>query len=189
MSEKKTPQCNAFAFMVSVPQRRIGPLVSLQDCVLAVVFPNFPQASGQTKIEELFEVTELRMLLPTICVPVDISHSVALESAYGDICENLLEWRRPRLLLAGARLEYEITATALRCNAEGFEVFLLVDNVAVDDQKNHYAFELRLTQAGVIPVTFKQVLTEWIAMEADAATVTRLLAVKASYEARMDAPR
>jgi ABC-type enterobactin transport system permease subunit len=175
--------------VVDGSRKRSDPLLSLHDCALAIVLPSMSSVSQQVRITTVFQASELRILLPTVLLSFDMGSSTAVSTALHSMRMNLMEWRRPRLLLAGAMLEHEITVAALYSNAEGIEVFLLTDDILVNDQKNRNTFEMRLIQAGIVPTTFRQVLTEWIVMEADVEIAASLIAMKAIYEATSDAPR
>jgi hypothetical protein len=74
---------------------------------------------------------------------------------------------RPRLVMAGAYYEEQITVCSLRALAAGCEVYALKD-VVVSRQPDHSrVFDTRLVQAGVVLVTLRQLLYEWLANSKD----------------------
>lgn len=68
---------------------------------------------------------------------------------------------RRKLVMAGLYTEICLSLTALSAIAAGYEVYALVDVSGGVSQTAHDAALQRLTQAGVVPVTWMAVLTEW----------------------------
>lgn len=70
------------------------------------------------------------------------------------------ELRKSRLLLAGLWTETGVTFAALSALELGYEVFLVTDATASIDADSHDMAIQRMIQAGVVPVTWRQVLFE-----------------------------
>ena len=66
-----------------------------------------------------------------------------------------------RLLLGGFHLEDAITFVGLEGLVQGFDVFLLADLIDAQDPKFSEFHWHRLFQAGGVPTTMSQMLTEW----------------------------
>lgn len=81
---------------------------------------------------------------------------------------------RHRLLICGAFLEKQVSVSALRMLAEGYDVYILEDLVVAESQKHATIHDGRLLQAGAIPTTMLQLLYEWTSSETDAGLLLRL---------------
>lgn len=68
---------------------------------------------------------------------------------------------RPKLLIAGLSAETSLSFTALCALEEGFDVYVVKDACLAQSPESHSMTFERLTQAGVVPVTWRQVLIEW----------------------------
>jgi len=85
---------------------------------------------------------------------------------------------RPCLLVAGLSVETSLAFTALGALARGFDVFVIKDAcLGYSEQSIATAFE-RLMQAGVVPVSWRQVILEWSQGNVDACQLRRILKPK-----------
>jgi hypothetical protein len=71
-----------------------------------------------------------------------------------------------------------VTFIALPALAGGFDVFILMDAAPAREKDAHGPAVHRLVQAGAVPTTTRQLVTEWIEASADTgqrAALTRLV--------------
>lgn len=78
---------------------------------------------------------------------------------------------RRKLLLSGLMTEGCVLQTALSGLDRGYEVYLVVDATAGENPETHAAAVQRLSQAGVVPVTWLSVASEFQRTYENAATV------------------
>ncbi len=82
---------------------------------------------------------------------------------------------RPRLLIAGISAETSLSFTALCALERGFDVYVVKDAcLGHSEQSIATTFE-RLTLAGVVPVSWRQVMLEWSQGNVDAGMLRRIL--------------
>lgn len=74
---------------------------------------------------------------------------------------------RACLVLCGFWLERSVTFAALNALADGFDVFALMDACPSCDTHAKYAAVDRLLQAGVVPLTTTQMVSEWAEVASD----------------------
>ena len=87
---------------------------------------------------------------------------------------------RPCMLIAGLSAETSMSFTALGGLARGFDVFVVKDAcLGHSDQSIATTFE-RLTQAGAVPVSWRQVMMEWNQGHVEAHLLQRILRPKRS---------
>jgi len=87
---------------------------------------------------------------------------------------------RPCMLIAGLSAETSMSFTALGGLARGLDVFVVKDAcLGYSDQSIATSFE-RLTQAGVVPVSWRQVMMEWNQGNVEAHLLRRILRPKRS---------
>lgn len=79
------------------------------------------------------------------------------------------------LVVCGFWLERSVTFASLHALADGFDVFVLMDTCPCLDQRSHCAAVSRLVQAGVVPLTTKQLVGEWAEAATDEERRTSLL--------------
>lgn len=71
------------------------------------------------------------------------------------------EFKRSNLLLVGAAIEGPVSLIALSALEDGYNVHLIVDGLASSPKfENQIALD-RLTQAGAVPITARQVVMDW----------------------------
>jgi len=75
--------------------------------------------------------------------------------------DEIKELKKQRLLLAGLWTETGVTFAALSALELGYEVYLVTDATAGVSAEAHDAANQRMVQAGVVPVTWRQILFEW----------------------------
>lgn len=68
---------------------------------------------------------------------------------------------RRRLLIAGLDTEGCVIQTALTANAEGYEVFVVVDASAGQTTESHGTAVMRMVQAGIVPATWMSLTAEF----------------------------
>lgn len=94
--------------------------------------------------------------------------------------ESLQETNRPCLLIAGISVETSLSFTALGALARGFDVFVIKDAcLGYSERSISITFD-RLIQAGVVPVTWRQVMMEWSQDNVDARQLRRIFGPKKS---------
>lgn len=79
----------------------------------------------------------------------------------------LAEEGRACLVLCGFWLERSVTFVALNALADGFDVFVLMDACLSCDHHAYGPAVDRLLQAGVVPLTTKQMVSEWAEVASD----------------------
>lgn len=82
--------------------------------------------------------------------------------AQDDLRTALEVLNRSRLVIAGADGELSVTFAALSALEDGYDVYALHDAVLTADADRHGVVFDRLIQAGVVPVTTRQVMSEWL---------------------------
>jgi hypothetical protein len=87
------------------------------------------------------------------------------------------------LLIAGGKLEYEVTAIAMNGLAHGFDVYVLGDILELSTDNYANLYWDRLIHAGVVPTTMVQMVVEWISSESDSKTssIIRLAAERLMF--------
>ena len=80
------------------------------------------------------------------------------EEAFADTLKQIA---RPKLLIAGLSSETSLTFTALCALEEGFDTYVVKDACLGRSPESVAMTFDRLTQAGVVPVSWRQVLIEW----------------------------
>ena len=83
-------------------------------------------------------------------------------NCWDDQCfaDRIAETRRKRLLFAGLCTETAVSLAALSALELGYHAFLVTDAAAGSSPETHRVAIQRMTQAGVVPVTWRQVLFE-----------------------------
>lgn len=69
--------------------------------------------------------------------------------------------KRKKLILAGLWTEACVTYPALSAKQDGFDVYVVTDASAGASKEAHDMAVMRMTQAGIIPVTWQQVMLEF----------------------------
>src|SRR5262249_8455160 len=82
-----------------------------------------------------------------------------------------------RALAQTGRLEEYITFAAIKALSEGYDAYILADASPTRDGNAPETALLRLVQAGVVPMTTRQVIREWAADLSDTPHLNRLLAL------------
>jgi hypothetical protein len=96
---------------------------------------------------------------------IEVAHggefSQNLEVAFAALVKLRKEQDRRFVLMSGAYLEEEISFSALRGLAEGFDIHLLADTIVARNKRLFQTHLLRLFQAGTVPTTLMQSLHFW----------------------------
>ena len=82
--------------------------------------------------------------------------------------EALAAQNRNSLILGGFWLETTVTFLALPALASGFDVFVLMDAAPASSDVSVRPATERLLQAGIVPITTRQLIAEWIEASPDA---------------------
>lgn len=85
---------------------------------------------------------------------------------------------RQCLLIAGISAETSLSFTALSALARGLDVFIIRDVCLGHSERGATTAFERLTQAGAVPVSWRQVLMEWSQGNVDAGLLRRILRPK-----------
>ena len=93
----------------------------------------------------------------------------------GRLAEAIARENRTRLFLGGFWLEDSVTFAALGALADGHDVYVMFDVALARRAETREAAIERMVQAGVVPITAVQVVSEWAAMieDADIRTILR----------------
>jgi nicotinamidase-related amidase len=84
----------------------------------------------------------------------------ALEDS--EIFDALRKTKRKQVVVSGLWTSMCMTLTALRCLREGYEVFGVMDTTGSESLPAYNMAVKRMVQAGVVPVTWMQVVSEWM---------------------------
>lgn len=82
---------------------------------------------------------------------------------------------RPRLLIAGLSVETSLSFTALCALERGYDVYVVKDACLGHSEQSFATTFDRLTQAGVVPVSWRQVMLEWSQGNIDEGMLLRIL--------------
>lgn len=118
-------------------------------CVLTTVAANSFSGYLAAKIQQVY---------PNV-TPIDRTTINAWEDA--NFKKAVEGTGRKKLILAGLWTEACVTYPALSAKQDGYEVFVVTDACAGASKEAHDMAVLRMTQAGVIPVTWQQVMLEF----------------------------
>lgn len=164
-------------------------LVSASNAALVIVDDRegVASSSGAAKDSELVGVIELMKAASSFAVPVIVT-TIETEELDGQVCEPLLDlvrgseviqrssanpWDddafrnkihivdRSRLVIAGQCSEISVTFAVLSALEEGFDVYIVKDATAGTSQQHHETAIERMVQAGAVPVTTRQIISEW----------------------------
>jgi hypothetical protein len=120
--------------------------------------------------------------LPITLCDVKIVDFAVLETLVGKIGMPIRGEITPVLLLCGANLDEQVSLAAHHMLATGYDVRLIRDLVSVGSHELAHIHDLRLVQAGVVPITLKQLIYEWAAMEMDLSCRSILLKFRERLE-------
>jgi hypothetical protein len=81
------------------------------------------------------------------------------------------------LILGGFWLETTVTFLALQAVADGFEVFVPMDAALASSEASARPATDRLLQAGVVPITTRQLIAEWLEADPDSTGRSALLSL------------
>ncbi len=96
---------------------------------------------------------------------------------------------RPRLLIAGLSSETSLSFTALCALERGYDVYVVKDVcLGYSPESIATTFE-RLIQAGIVPVSWRQVMLEWSQGNVDASVLRRILRSRRSFKHKDSVPR
>jgi len=95
---------------------------------------------------------------------------------------------RPRLLIAGLSAETSLSFTALCALERGFDVYVVKDACLGHSEQSLVTTFERLTLAGVVPVSWRQVMLEWNQGNVDAGMLRRILKSRRIVKCENNAP-
>lgn len=78
-----------------------------------------------------------------------------------ELASAAIDTGRSRLVIAGQCAELSVTFAALSALERGYDVFLVEDVTVGSDPDSKSIAVSRMLQAGVVPVTVKQIVAEW----------------------------
>jgi len=138
----------------------MGATVRIDDCSILVVFGDDGlRGLNSSDVGLWLEALSEEFSIPLHFVKMTVGQDI--ESSFAELPLHNLDRQQNRLLLAGANLEDAVTFASLQCLLQGFDVFFLVDLIAVNNAKYASFHWERLFQAGGVPTTMTQILAEW----------------------------
>ena len=159
----------------------MGSIISLNECLFVTM--NIGRALASTKrtsAEWLMSLQE-SLRLPLKSYDLETPGLPMIDQIIRELVQLMCSENRNRLLIAVADIESHITFLTLRALAEGFDVYLLSDLMASRDRQFTRIFQARLFQAGAVPTTMSQFLSEWQTAESDTALADRLQLLRDSF--------
>jgi Isochorismatase family len=158
----------------------MGATGRIDDCSILVVFGDDAQRDlGNRGVGLWLEALSKEFSIPLYFVKVAAGQD--FKTSFAGLF--LRNEDRPvnRLLVAGTHLEDAVTFTSLHCLLQGFDVFVLVDLIAVANAKYANFHWERLFQAGGVPTTMTQILAEWELSETSPTLVTQIKSHASNY--------
>lgn len=141
----------------------IGRHALVQEAARLLVVPKFFAIYGDPVDEREWIAQPCDRSKPRVYA-VGISGSLWSSSGLGAA---LTEEGRACLVLCGFWLERSVTFAALNALADGFDVFVLMDACPSYDRHAQDPAVDRLLQAGVVPLTTTQMVSEWAEVASD----------------------
>jgi hypothetical protein len=129
-----------------------------------------------------FERVSTDLFLPSTHLEIFEHEPFKLDEAIARIKADTTGERRHVLLIGGAYLDECVSLIALEALAEGYDVHHLVDLSMSRIPQLTRVTEYRLFQAGVVPVSLRQLLVQWRAVTADATLTSVLHALLQNYD-------
>src|SRR5262245_40506689 len=177
-------------------ERPMAPLLQPADCCVIVVDPSARHLSRIDRVRHLEPARRLHHVIEAAlaaAVPIHIAfsdspanleewaisprpppearvHSLGTAGSSwsrSGLHEALTAERRNSLILSGFWLEATVTFLALPALASGFEVFVLMDAAPASSDVSARPAIDRLLQAGIVPITTRQLIAEWIEASPD----------------------
>jgi nicotinamidase-related amidase len=118
-------------------------------CILTTVAARDFSGPLASKIQAVYPKT----------VPIDRTMINAWEDA--NFKKAITGTGRRKIVLAGLWTEVCVAFPALCMSQDGFEVYAVADACGGSSKTAHYAAMNRMTQAGIIPVTWQPIMMEW----------------------------
>ena len=118
-------------------------------CILTTVEAQTFSGYMYSKIQELYTQT----------APIDRTFINAWEDA--NLKKAVEGTKRKKIIIAGLWTEACVTFPALCMKKDGYDVYVATDACGGASKEAHDMAILRMTQAGVKPVTWLQILCEW----------------------------
>ena len=100
--------------------------------------------------------------------------SIGTPWSNGDLVTSIHSENRHNLYVCGFWLDDAVTFAALNALADGYDTYLMVDVSAARFPETREATIERLIQAGVVPTTSFQIVSEWMAQAHDTGMRDRL---------------
>lgn len=139
----------------------MGSIIGPNECLLVTMNVRIALAlTKRTSPDWLMSLQE-SLRLPVKSYDLEIPGLLMTDQIIRELVQLMGSKSRNRLLVAGANAESHITFMTLRALVEGFEVYLLSDQMYSRDRKFLHIFQMRLFQAAAVPTTMGQFLLEW----------------------------
>jgi hypothetical protein len=148
------------------------PLIAREACILVLVGNSSTseiQASLLAALDGLGDSVKPYVALRPVHSLADLRKEIEAINAL------VRQYSASAVILFGGALETDVTALALMLLSEGHDVHVIEQQISMSNSSENTTVMARLLQAGVVPVTLRQVLSEWALTEADP-TVRKKLA-------------
>lgn len=124
---------------------------------------------------ERFLILARELELPVTVCDTQLVDQSTLETLVEKLGKPISGQINPVLLLCGANLEEQLSLAAQHFLITGFDVRLIRDLVFEGNPRHAHIHDQRLLQAGVVPITLKQLIYEWAALEINTSVRTTLI--------------
>jgi hypothetical protein len=114
---------------------------------------------------ERFLLLAKEIELPVIVCEAQFVDQTILETLVEKLGKPISGQVNPALLLCGANLEEQVSLAAQHFLIAGFDVRLIRDLVFEGNPRHAHIHDQRMTHAGIVPITLKQLIYEWVATE------------------------
>jgi len=152
----------------------------MEQAILAIVTKNcqllvFRDVNySQLAAEELARLA-LKLRVPVEICSENIVDTEVLDKLVRRISSPSDQQQRQILLLCGVYLEEQISVATRYMLAIGFDVYLIRDLIVPRIAENAHIHDQRLSQAGAVTTTMRQIWYEWFVTETDQASREILL--------------
>jgi hypothetical protein len=137
--------------------------LAIRNCHLVIFVQSPEDGLNYDAYSELFQ----RLNLPVTKCNEEFVDLFILERLTNDIGPPRDGHRRKVVLLCGMSLEEQISVSAHHLLMNGYETYLIRDQIVARDPSNCHIHDHRLTTAGAVSVTARQLVYEWIASESE----------------------
>ena len=146
----------------------MGATIAVGECVMLVVKDvKSSEPNTDSALSDWVNLMGSRLNMPLSYSHRGPMGEPDVKSCFAELLAVNEEFRRRCLLLCGTDLADAVTAICLEALAIGYDVFLLTDLITISDEKYSVFHWERLFQAGAVPTTMSQMMSEWIVSETD----------------------